>query len=176
MPFCVPIGCLYQICLPKFWRVYQKFECGYCGWFFVLYMHNVHTIKISYAPSRITMASHLICLTMLILLRASYPASPKTARNCVPLSFLDCGMALCLTGQQYLLRCHWERSILLRQLTTCSESSISKRIKTNVPPPSFRSAGVGLYQGRLAEWPNALDSKSGIPITGIGGLNPSSSA
>ena len=30
--------------------------------------------------------------------------------------------------------------------------------------------------GRLAEWPNALDSKSGIPFLGIGGLNPSSSA
>lgn len=30
--------------------------------------------------------------------------------------------------------------------------------------------------GRLAEWSNALDSKSGIPLSGIGGLNPSSSA
>ena len=28
----------------------------------------------------------------------------------------------------------------------------------------------------MAECPNALDSKSGIPITGIGGLNPSLSA
>ena len=32
------------------------------------------------------------------------------------------------------------------------------------------------FFGKLAEWPNALDSKSGIPITGIGGLNPSLSA
>ena len=32
------------------------------------------------------------------------------------------------------------------------------------------------HLGRLAEWPNALDSKSGIPFLGIGGLNPSSSA
>ena len=30
--------------------------------------------------------------------------------------------------------------------------------------------------GRLAEWPNALDSKSGIRFPRIGGLNPSSSA
>ena len=44
-------------------------------------------------------------------------------------------------------------------------------------PLQPQTAKTGLNnEGRLAEWSIALDSKSGIPFSGIGGLNPSPSA